>query len=185
MPPKAKGSRPNRKRDEEFIEDNFSQMRYHPDTGQLIWAGRSEDIGSQYTLPPDRLRCVRKTQVLDNDGRQVLDESHGPLMERCHRWAMRNAGLCTQCAGGNAAVQRAVRERIAGAADVIAGELIAMALNHTVEDATRLRALNSLLDRFGIRAGVELSPDVPGWTEVLKAMMDGDADEPDAGAEGS
>jgi hypothetical protein len=177
MPPRP---RKNRVRDTKFIADHASEMRFTAD-GLLVWSGKSEDIGSEYQLPPDEQRCHKLSEIRDNDGQPVLGADMQPLVERCPRWVMRRAGMCVQCANGSAAVQNAVRERIVGAADAIVGSLLEIAFNDLVPSADRIRALNSLLDRTGIRPGIEVAPDVKGFQQVLQAMLaEGGDDGPDA-----
>lgn len=108
----------------------------------------------------------------DDIGGQILDVDGEPLKERCPNWAMLSAKLCVQHAKGSKAVMEQAREMISGAALALVGQLIKDALsedlNHTPSD--RIKAINSLLDRFGLRGGIEVGPDMPAWREIMDEL---------------
>jgi hypothetical protein len=154
----------NTQADREFIKANVMDFR-HID-GNLVWSGRAEDIGSPYQLPPEGYRCSRQRVMHDDDGGQILDVDRNPLKDRCPRWAMRGTDLCIDHAKGSKAVLEEVRKRIVGAADAIAGAMLEIAFDRDLPAADRLKAMNSLMDRGGLKAGVELSADVDSWSEL-------------------
>lgn len=150
--------------DRDFIQANVDQF-LHRD-GSLIWSGKSEDIGHPSQLPPPELRCSTERQLRDDEGGNILDRDLNPLIRRCPNWAIRGGDRCVDHLKGSKAVMDEVRKRIAADANAFYGELRRIALNPHSEDADRIRALNSLLDRGGLKAGVEISADTDSWAAI-------------------
>lgn len=181
-----RSTRRNTARDREFIEDNKYHFKVYE--GQLVWDGRAEDIGSPFVAAPDEKRCIHDTTRRDDEGKAILDKDLKELKIRCPKWGMilgdglGTLHLCAEHAGGVAGVRRAITERFAAAGDAIAGRLIRIALNEYTADGDAIRAIEKILDRIGVRGGVEVSPDVPGWQKVWQDLSaaeeerDGDAD---------
>lgn len=172
--------RRNTEFDRQFIRNNLTEMRVVD--GLLVWSGRTEDIGSEYHLPPDDLRCTKLRVMHDDDGGQLLNLNMEPLRQRCMKWAIINSHLCIDHAQGSQAVQQAVKAKILTAADAIAGALITIALDPQEKAAERIKAISTLLDRAGIRAGVEISGEIKGWQAVLKTLMDDESGDDEANA---
>jgi hypothetical protein len=160
--------------DRDFIEANLDQF-LHKD-GSLVWSGRSEDIGHPFQLPPPHLRCLAERQLRDDEGGLILDVDLNPLRRRCPMWAMAGADRCVDHAKGSKSVMDEVRKRIAADANAYYGQLREIAMNPHAEDADRIRALNSMLDRGGLKAGVEISADTDSWAELYKKIAGGDGD---------
>lgn len=168
--PKPEARRPkNTQADREFIQANVEDFMEHD--GHLLWKGRARDIGSPYQLPPADKRCVRERTMRDDDGGAILDWDKQPLKLRCPKWAMIGTDICVDHAKGSTAVMSEVRKRIVGAADALAGEMIRIALMGDTE-ADRLKAINSLLDRAGLKGGMEISVDEDSW-EGLRKLITG------------
>lgn len=140
--------------------------------GLLQWSGFTEDIGSPYQVPPDEKRCTYGRILHDDDGGPILDAVGAILKRRCDAWAMIGTGLCIDHANGSAAVQNAARQRILAAADAVVGALTAIALDPEEKATDRIKALNSLLDRAGIRGGIEVNGEIKGFEKVLQILMD-------------
>lgn len=167
----------NTKSDRDFINAHADQF-LHRD-GSLVWSGKSEDIGHPYQLPPPHLRCSAARTMRDDDGGQILDRELNPLQTRCPSWAMPGADRCVDHAKGSKAVMDEVRKRIAADANAFYGQLRAIALNADASDADRIKALNSLLDRGGLKAGIEVSADADSWSNLYKLIageQNGDAE---------
>ena len=167
-PPKPR--RKNKPQDERFILEHAKEFTFTPDS-RLVWSRMSQDYGSEYQMPPDEHRCRSFHIVKDNDGGEVLAADYKPLQARCGKWAMRGAAVCVDCANGADSVKKAVRDLLVAAAPALAGKLIAIALEDKTEAKDSIRAILAVLDRAGIRGGIEVGPDVPGWKAVLEEMM--------------
>jgi hypothetical protein len=147
--------------DRDFIDAHPDQF-LHSD-GSLVWTGRATDIGHPYQLPPPHMRCTHTRIMHDDDGGAILDVDRNPLKDRCPKWSMMGADRCVDHAKGSKAVMDAVRERIVNDSNVFYQELRRIALDGNAADSDRIKALNSLLDRGGLKAGVEVSADEDSW----------------------
>lgn len=167
--PEAKPATRNTAADRDFIEAHVDQF-LHKD-GRLVWSGRSEDIGHPFQLPPPHLRCTHERTLRDDEGGAILDIEMNPLVRRCPMWAMSGADRCVDHAKGSKAVMDEVRKRIAADANALYGQLRAIAMDSSADDSDRIKALNSLLDRGGLKAGIEVSADEDSWGNIFKRIM--------------
>lgn len=169
----------NSKADREFIKAHADQF-LHKD-GSLVWSGRAEDIGHPYQLPPPHLRCRAERPMRDDEGGAILDADLAPLIRRCPKWAMTGSDRCVEHAKGSKAVMDLVRERIASDANAYYAELRRIAFDREASDADRIKAINSMLDRGGLKAGVEVSADKDSWAELYH-MITGEGGDGEGGA---
>lgn len=160
--------------DREFIQANLDQF-LHKD-GSLVWSGIDLDIGNPYQLPPPHLRCTMSRGLRDDEGGAILNRDLVPLIHRCPKWAMNGANRCVDHAQGSKAVMDAVRERIASDANAYYAELRRIALDRTASDGDRIKAINSMLDRGGLKPGVEISADKDSWGELYQMITGGGSD---------
>lgn len=183
MPPRPRGRqgadpdvpRPkNTQKDRDFITAQYGNFR-HLD-GKLVWSGRSADLGNPYQVAPDEYRCQRTRVMHDDEGGQILGVDRNPLKEQCPAWAMPGADRCVEHAEGSKAVMEKVRERIASDANVYYAQLRADALNPDNSASDRIKAINSLLDRGGLKAGVEISATEDSWA-ALQKLITGETDD--------
>jgi len=170
----------NTQRDRDFIEQAYNMGGLRHLDGRLVWSGRSADLGNPEQLAPDEYRCVRTRVLHDDEGGQILDADRQPLRERCPKWAMPGADRCVEHAEGSKAVMEKVRERIVADANIYYAQLRADALNPNNSAADRIKAINSLFDRGGLKAGVEFSATEDSWA-ALQKLITGE-DESDGGS---
>lgn len=152
-----------------------------PFPAKLRWEG-VEDDQSPWKIPPPGKRCVGKAFIRDPDGDYILDKHNNRLMRPCWRWPIRGATVCLVHGGGVQRTKKAAIERMALALDAVTGALIKIALNNESADKDRISAINSILDRVGVRGGMEVDIKDPGYLDVLKGLFEagkGDADEED------
>lgn len=148
-----------------------------PFGAMLRWTGKDLDVGAYWQLPPEGRRCNARSKVRDAEGRYIIDGATGrPLEKPCARWPIRGARVCVPHGGGQEAVKRAAQFRLLGAADELVGQLINIALDTSVEPSDRVRAINSALDRIGIRGGQEIQVNVPKWQQMLQDVWQEDQD---------
>lgn len=146
----------------------------------LRWTGSATDIGAYWQLPPEDRRCTAKAKIRDAEGRIVIDSDNNPILRPCAMWAIMGGKVCVRHGGGIERVRAAAQLRLAGAADRLIGELISIALDTSEEGKTRVQAINSALDRAGIKTGQEIQvTGIPGWQKSLQDAF-GDDDEPGA-----
>ena len=122
--------------DDTESEDQQAHLRNLPvrrDTGPRNW--------SDYAEPQRQCRAHKKTG------------------EQCKNAAILGSTVCRYHGGAAEHVKRAARARIENATDLVAKELIVIALSGD-SDATRVSAIKDLLDRGGLKAPSEvvLSP---------------------------
>lgn len=165
-------ARSNSQEDKAFIERAAAQGDLRVWEGHLVWSQRTEDMLHPYQVPPDERRCRHMRQMRDDIGGQILDVDHEPLKQRCPNWAMLGANICVPHAKGSKAVMDEARLMIAGAAPALVGQLIKEAFSDSIlsSPSDRIKAINSLLDRFGLRGGIEVGPDMPAWREIMDEL---------------
>jgi len=145
----------------------------------LRWTGQTSDIGSNWQLPPEERRCNGRSKIRDGEGRFVIDSDNNPLTRPCAMWSILGGKVCVRHGGGIERVRSAAQLRLAGAADRLIGELITIALDTAEDGKTRVNAINSALDRAGIKSGTEITLNaVPGWQQSLTEAFGDDDEQP-------
>lgn len=180
----------NIKADQEWLEAQIEAGLIEPvdpseeDTpfGSLLrWTGQTADLGAYWQLPPEDRRCHAKAKIRDAEGRYVIDSDNNPVLRPCAMWAIMGGKVCVRHGGGIERVRAAAQLRLAGAADRLIGELIKIALDVEEDGKTRVHAINSALDRAGIKTGVDVKLELPAWQKVLQdAWADDDDDDAEA-----
>ena len=90
---------------------------------------------------------------------------------------MKGMTVCLVHGGGVVRVRRSAIERMASSLDAITGALVKIALNEQVSDKDRISAINSIMDRVGVRGGVEVDLKDPGYLKVLAGLFDSAAED--------
>lgn len=145
----------------------------------LRWTGEKSTEGSYWTLPPEGRRCVGKAKIRDKEGRYIVDKNGDRIIRPCGKWTIIGGTVCVAHGGGVEKVRAKARTRLAGAADALIGHLIAIGLDPNMDPKVRVQAINSALDRAGIKAGIDVQLSAPGWQDGLKEMFgDWDAGQP-------
>lgn len=191
--PPRKSTRRNTQVDRDFIAGNKYNFRMMD--GQLVYTGEPLDFGYPYQLPPDEFRCTFEVLVRDDEGNAVLDVDREELKRRCPKWGMQIANgrtlhLCLEhVPRGAAGVQAAIKEMMLSASLAVTAAVIKDAKDPKTQPRDRVAIWREMMDRVGVRGGVEISADVALWERVLGEMIaeegsDG-AGRQDPGAEGS
>jgi hypothetical protein len=110
--------------------------------------------------------------------------AHKKTGERCKQVAIAGARVCRFHGGASKHVKAAARARLENATDLMAKQLLRMAIDDNVADAVKLSAIKDALDRGGLRAPTEvvLSPgDTPAYEEVFEGIYSGSRDDSRAG----
>lgn len=178
----------NTKADSEWLRAHFSEMERIGEDEQDIpfgaewrWTGGlQEDLDASGHFASRMANpCNSRSYLRDKEGRYVVDAENGPLTRPCLRACIPGADVCVTHGGYNPQVRANARARIAGASDAIAGRLLAIALNKNTSERDAIAACNSLLDRAGIKGGVEVDLTMPGWQEGLRKLFEGKYEEED------
>lgn len=181
--------RGNTEKDDDYIEwmrlyENGGLRTLDPDAedlpfpAKLQWQGEDDDE-SPWKVPPPEKRCAGRAYVRDMDGDYIIDKANNRIMRPCWRWPIRGATVCLVHGGGVTRVKKAAIERMALALDAVTGALVRIALSEKVGPKERIQAINSIMDRVGVRGGTEVDINNPGYLDVLKGLFE----EGSAGAE--
>jgi hypothetical protein len=97
----------------------------------------------------------------------------------CGAWAIRGGFVCRVHSGGAPQVKAAARRRLDHAADLMARQLLNMAIDDNVSDAVKLAAIRDALDRSIGRAAatVDVSIEPKPWEQIFDAISSGPRDE--------
>lgn len=139
-----------------------------PFAAKLRFNGDADDEGSPWQIPPPGKRCAGRSFVRDKDGDYVIDESGKRLTRPCYIWPILGGKVCIKHGGGVHRVKAAALERLVSALDAASGELIKIAMDQEVDPKVRVQAINSIMDRTGVRTGVEVDIRDPGYVDVLR-----------------
>ena len=145
-------------------------------------------------IPPSggsrKVRCKGRTCIRhprDHEepemrGQPILNEDGLRQYRPCSAWAANGTDYCSAHGGTTPAAINAAKRTIAlatpGAAEVLQEILHD---NSQTADA-RIKAAIQILDRGGVRPGVDVSVETPGWQKVLGKMFGSSTqdDEPEA-----
>lgn len=120
------------------------------------------------------VRCKGRTLIRyehdteDNrKGDPILDEDGARCYRPCIAFGANGTDYCSVHGGSAPQTINAAKRTLALAAHNVADVLAAIAIDERVVPETRIKAIVQILDRVGVRAGVEISLDTPGWQKVL------------------
>lgn len=166
---RPKPEKRNSEADQAFIDQHGKEMRVVD--GRLVWEGKPLLAGIPWQLPPEPERCFSQRIAKDDDGNPILNGELEPLQLRCPKWRVTGGPFCLEHSGGSNTVQKLVREQLLSSAAAAAARLADIALK-TNDPGDALKAINSILDRVGIRPGVEIVTEVPAYQQILKEMFE-------------
>lgn len=104
-------------------------------------------------------KAIRGQPILDEDGRRQY--------QPCGNWASIGSDVCASHGGNAPQVIAAAKKQLALATHNIAIALENIALDERIAPEVRIRAAAQVMDRAGIRAGVDLSIETPKWQKML------------------
>lgn len=122
--------------------------------------------GPEITVPASWKRATLGAPVPVIRCTYIFPDTHERPGEQCKRWSIRGATKCVKH-GGNLdnvrqhaeAMVESARLRLIGATDQAVDWLLDLAANST-SDAVRLKATTEVMDRAGVRGGVEVDVQV-------------------------
>ena len=174
---RGKGNTPA---DDDFMEwmrHNGGLKAIDPDEEEIPfpakhqWGGKADD-DSPWSIPPPGRRCNGRAFIRDDDGDYVVDKDNVRVTRPCWKWPMKGGTVCLSHGGGVIRVKKAAVERMASALDAVTGALVKIALDEKVSAKDRVAAINSIMDRVGVRGGTEIDVKEPGYLDVLKNLFE-------------
>lgn len=140
------------------------------------WEGFADELNEDFfeafrrDTGPNARRCNGTAYVRDQSGMYIVDCEWERLKRPCLSRPARGTVICHAHGAKIPQVQAAAQRALAEASEVVALRLIGMT-DGDVEDKVKLAAINSVLDRAGIRGGLEVEVQTPGYKKVLERMF--------------
>lgn len=144
-----------------------------PFPAKMRWTGDNDEDDSPWKIPPPGRRCRGTAYVRDPDGDYILDAKNNRVTRPCYNWPMKGMSVCLFHGGGVKRVKMKAVERLASALDAVTGALVKIAMDERVPAKDRISAINSIMDRVGVRGGMEVDIKDPGYLDVLKGLFEG------------
>jgi hypothetical protein len=85
--------------------------------------------------------------------------------------AILGAVVCVRHGGGTEKVRNAAKMRLLAASDKLIGALIGIGLNDELDPKARVAAINSALDRAGIKGIDSIQVEIPEWKNMMTDMF--------------
>jgi len=140
----------------------------------LRFTGDPADDGHSWQIPPDDKRCHGLAKIRDGEGRWITDSQNRVLMRPCFKWPIKGGTVCVEHGGGIENVRKAAQLRLLSAADSLIGALIGIGLDAKQDAKARVQAINSALDRAGVKGTIDLRVEIPQYQQMLKDMFTGE-----------
>lgn len=143
-----------------------------PFAAKLQFRGKASEEGSPWMVPPEGRRCNGRAYVRDVDGDYIIDSDKQRIMRPCYNWPMKGMKVCLFHGGGVQRVKRKAVERLVSALDAASGALIKIGLDENVDPKVRIQAIKEIMDRVGVRGGIEVDVQTPGYVDVLRKLFE-------------
>ncbi len=167
----------------EVFDEKVHDEHALPFAAKLRYKGKRDDKDSPWSIPPEGKRCNGKAYVRDVDGDYIVDMDDQRIMRPCYNWPMKGMTVCLFHGGGVKRVKVKAIERLVSALDAASGALISIALNENEAAKDRIKAIENIMDRTGVRAGIEVDIKDPGYLDVLRNIFEGQRPKEDEDAE--
>lgn len=145
-----------------------------------MWNGYAEEVNADFFESflryPNGARCNGTSYIRDPSGMYIVDLEWIRLTRPCLRHPSRGTTVCTAHGARIPAVVSAAKQRLAEAADVVSTRLIQMT-DVRDEEKVRIRpqdritAMGQVLDRAGVKGGVEVEINASGFQGVLTDLF--------------
>ena len=147
------------------------------------WDGYADEVNVEFFesfwrgKPTDN-RCNGTAYIRDMRGSYIVDCEWERLRRPCLKRPARGTIVCHSHGAKIPQVVAAAKRVIAEASEVVALRLVGMTDPLTDGDEkVRLGAINSVLDRAGVKAGLEVEITTPGYKKVLEEMFSSEPDD--------
>jgi hypothetical protein len=151
----------------------------------LQWEGYAEELNEDFfehfrrNKDPKARKCNGSAYVRDQRGGYIVDCEWERLKRPCLVTPALGATVCHSHGARIPAVRQAAQRVLAEASEVVALRLVHLTgtkdeLDESIAHKDRIAAANSVLDRAGVKGGVEVEVTTPGYKNVLAAMFEDD-----------
>jgi hypothetical protein len=153
------------------------------------WDGNADDINPEFFEFYRPLRgvserprqCNGTAYIRDHRGGYVVDAEWIRIRRLCLGRPARGTNVCHAHGASIPQVKAAAQRALAEAAEIVALRLVGLTdmadeRNEAIAHKDRISAANSVLDRAGIKGGVEVEISTPGFKRVLEKMFGADDD---------
>jgi hypothetical protein len=93
--------------------------------------------------------------------------------ERCRRASSLGGNVCIMHGAAAPQTRAKAQRRLQQAADVLVQRLLSFALDGNVADPVAMQAINSALDRAGLKAGIDVDVTLKPFQQIYEAMESG------------
>lgn len=150
---------------------------------QVRFNGYAEEVNPEFFEAFRRgdRRCSGAAYVRDDRGGYIIDLDAVRIMRPCLMSPRYGSNVCPKHGGEIGHVKKAAQVRLAMASDNAAATLVNLSrptdeLGNVVEQAQRIKAASNVLDRVGIRAGVEVEVTAPAYQQIMDGLFSDDGD---------
>lgn len=153
------------------------------DDVMYVWEGYADELNidffESFRRPradgQDR-RCNGTAYVRDERGGYVLDVEWNRIRRPCLSHPARGTIVCHAHGAKIPAVKAKAQQVLAEASEAVALRLVGLTLTadedgDAIEHKVRLAAMNSVLDRAGIKGGVEVEVTLPGYKKIMSQLF--------------
>lgn len=142
----------------------------------LRWTGDTlpSAEGSYWILPKEGSRCSGESKIRDAEGRYVIGSDNKEILRPCAKPTILGGKVCVSHGGGVERVRNAANMRLLAAADSVIGALITIAMDTKQDARARVQAINSVLDRAGVKGTINVNIEVSKYKEMMQEMFTGD-----------
>jgi hypothetical protein len=137
-----------------------------------------------------RNRCKGRTVIRwehdfeDEKGRHrrgdpKLDDDYARQYRPCQGWGANGTDYCAAHGGSAPQTIAAAKRTLALSANDVSQHLVQIANDERTPPETRVKAIAQVLDRIGIRLGVDISLEVPKWQKLMGRMFGSENGEED------
>lgn len=155
----------------DYVEEIGADETEIPSGSTFRYIGPMEIPGHYWNWPLEDDRCEATAFLRDNQGHYILGSNNHQLKRPCARQKILGGNVCISHGGGIERVRKAAELRLVGAADSLIGALINIALDAKQDGRARVQAINSALDRAGIKGVTQVEIDIPLYKDVAKDLF--------------
>jgi hypothetical protein len=146
------------------------------------WEGYADELNLDFfesfrrNKRPEARKCNGTAYVRDQTGMYVVDAEWNRLTRPCLSNPGRGTVVCHAHGSQIPQVKAAAERVLAQASEIVALRLVGLT-DKAEDEKVRLAAMNSVLDRAGIKGGVTVEVTAPGYKKVLERMFGAEDDD--------